>query len=359
MRNKKSAAIAVKFSPHSGRDQITNMEGAMHSFLTPIIPRCEMVGDYVFNGGHFVTYFGQHNKRLVRKVVLSASIQPDFENSEVMLVVCALGEKEVVGRDLFLDPKWEILSPAKKQDKTERARYDAGLRAHMVFHLTHAHKLPAKKDVRDQDIVSYDSAIGYLNDIIKYKKDIRHAFRGLFLKLKTGELLSLELLYNAAVEQARNEFSGLEALCPKGYVYTFDPASIFAGNIGARILNRIMLCALKTLSEHNKFKNMRVFAFNDYAEPGIMPFVRTALAEQDSRVMKKAELFLGKDGTYEVGEHKECKGAMLVLHNNSDGFGQNIETEGIGGSMDGAIGASSSAAASLERTRKDLLDFVC
>ena len=50
---------------------------------------------------------------------------------------------------------------------------------------------------------------------------------------------------------------------------------------------------------------------------------------------------------------------MLVIHNNSDGFGQNIETEGMVGSLDGAIGSSSSAAASLERNRKDLLDFIC
>lgn len=39
-----------------------------------------------------------------------------------------------------------------------------------------------------------------------------------------------------------------------------------------------------------------------------------------------------------------------------DGFGQNIESEWESGSMDGAIGANSSASASLFREREDLVD---
>jgi hypothetical protein len=48
---------------------------------------------------------------------------------------------------------------------------------------------------------------------------------------------------------------------------------------------------------------------------------------------------------------------LLTLILVTDGFGQNIETEWESGSMDGAIGANSSAAASLLRTRKDLLQY--
>lgn len=51
------------------------------------------------------------------------------------------------------------------------------------------------------------------------------------------------------------------------------------------------------------------------------------------------------------------KGTTLVLHNNSDGFGQNIETEGVS-SLDGALGVYSSAAAGLHRKRKDLMEVV-
>lgn len=46
--------------------------------------------------------------------------------------------------------------------------------------------------------------------------------------------------------------------------------------------------------------------------------------------------------------------AALVIHNNSDAFGQTIETEGQS-SMDGVIGVNSDAAVLLSRQRKDHL----
>jgi len=358
MRNKKSSALGIKFVP-GGRDSVTNMEGAMHSFVTPVVPRCEMVGDYVWRGRHALAYFGNsEKKRLCRSVVLSASIQPDFEDDQIMLTLSKLGTNVVEGYDLLIGDKWDLLSVDRKQDRRERAVYDAELRAHMIFHLTHAHFLPAKQDVSDLNILSTRATIDYLNQMIISKRVTGQHLEGKFLKLIGGEILSLELLFNIAVQQARNEFSALEALCPQGYVYTFDPASIFAATIGAAILNRLMLCALQMLSKHNKFANMRVYAFNDYTEPAIMPLVRIVLEEQQVRVMKKADLFMGKGGLYDVEEYEGCEGAMLVLHNNSDGFGQNIETEYMGCSLDGVIGASSSGAASLQRSREDLLDFV-
>ena len=72
----------------------------------------------------------------------------------------------------------------------------------------------------------------------------------------------------------------------------------------------------------------------------------------------KSELFKGHDGRYNIELLKQAEGAMLVVHNNSDGFGQNIETEHALGSLDGAVGSNSSAAASLHRGREDLLDFI-
>lgn len=51
------------------------------------------------------------------------------------------------------------------------------------------------------------------------------------------------------------------------------------------------------------------------------------------------------------------KNWALVLHNNSDAFGQNIETEGET-SMDGVIGYNSDAAVQLERGRSDLVNII-
>jgi hypothetical protein len=54
MQRKKSSAIGVKFETHC-LDKITDMEGALHTFVTPIVPYCEMVGDYRFEGMHGVS----------------------------------------------------------------------------------------------------------------------------------------------------------------------------------------------------------------------------------------------------------------------------------------------------------------
>jgi hypothetical protein len=72
--------------------------------------------------------------------------------------------------------------------------------------------------------------------------------------------------------------------------------------------------------------------------------------------MRKDDLFSGKTGAGLYNPPMDARGAMLVIHNNSDAFGQNIETEPSGGSLDGVVGEYSSASASLMRDRKDLCD---
>lgn len=168
------------------------------------------------------------------------------------------------------------------------------------------------------------------------------------------------MLFNIAIHQARNELASLEILCPQGYVYTWDPPSIFAQRIGPKILNRLMARAIIELQRMGHvWHNMRVFAFNDYRDRGVIKLLkeREGFAQ---KVRSKASLFQGPGGSkglYDVSHIPEAEGAMLVIHNNSDAFGQNIETEGMS-SLDGAIGVSSSAAAGLDRSRKDLLDHI-
>jgi hypothetical protein len=96
---------------------------------------------------------------------------------------------------------------------------------------------------------------------------------------------------------------------------------------------------------------MRAFAFNDYAGYDAVALLKKILEirRPDIRCLSKADLF-DHDGHY---DGKLFPGAALVLHNNSDGFGANIETEGST-SLDGAIGVYSSAAAGLNRRRTDL-----
>jgi hypothetical protein len=374
MRRKKNGALGVKWLKG---DYITNMEGAMHSFVTPVISRCEMMGDYRYNpafGGHGIDRFGDTLQRsrtdgrdgsnrkyqLARFVVLSASIQMDFENTQVMLNACMLEGSETIGHDLSSDSTWVILDQEAKQDDKQRQAYDKSLRQHIIYHLTEARQLPARKSV--QDLLDIIETIQLLESFITTPIDNTDKIVGRFTSLDNKQIVSVEILFNAAVQQAKNELAALEALCPQGYVYTYDPASIFARKIGAKILNRLMLAAVKHLSDHYKFKNMRVFGFNNYADRGAMSLLCLALRKQDHVVVTtKQDLFKGTggaEGLYNVAHIPQAMGSMLVIHNNSDGFGQNIETEGMVGSLDGAIGSSSSAAASLERNRKDLLDFI-
>ena len=354
------------------------VEGALHTFIATVIPRCEIVGDYAYTHGHSIVGFGSAPKtnpkvRLTRSVALSASIQPDFETPHIMLHVSALSATKIIGSDFLAsspsEEPWSILTPLAKQDPRRRASYDERLRAHMIYHLTSSHYLPARCSISSP--LTVEEAISFLKSLITSDSTthISDQLVNKFTETDNHAIISLELLYNTSIQQILNEFSALEALFPQGYVYTYDPASIFAREIGAEILNRLFLLALKSVSAYNPFTNMRTFAVNDYADEDLVELARYALASQTSlpgskgsgsesaiRCISKTELFTGKGGLYSPTNHE--KGAMLVLHNNSDGFGQNIETEGMGGSLDGTIGASSSAAASLERNRTDLLDFI-
>ncbi|KAG9233369.1 hypothetical protein BJ875DRAFT_485221 [Amylocarpus encephaloides] len=366
MRRKKNSALGVKFVhqnlAHRPVDEITNMEGALHTFITPIIPRCEVVGDYRYSGGHGITRFGTTNNpngekvHIVRDVVLSASIHMDFEDSRVMLAVCKLDHREIQGEALDVE-KWEVWPLEGKQNDTIRAEYDHALRRHMVFHLTKEHKLAARSAV--QEPMTTEEAISYLESLILSKEAIGDKLISKYVKTFNDQVISLELLYNSAIQQAVNELSVLEAICPQGYVYTYNPASIFAYEIGSQTLNRLMIAALKRVSSTNTLKNLRIFAFNDYADPQALHLVKAALNSQPKvQVLSQSDLYQGPSGIYDIRKLEEAKGAKLVVHNNSDGFGQNIETEGMFGSLDGAIGASSSASGSLRRDRGDLMNFV-
>jgi hypothetical protein len=354
MRRKKNSALGVKYVTG---DQITNMEGALHTFVTPI-SKVLMFGDYMFRAGHGVQRFERKDgKQVAREVLLSAAIQMDFEMDNVTLAVCKLEKEEVVGREL--GNGWETFSVYEKRDAGVRGKYDDALRRHMVAHLTQEGRLPARSEV-SQHAMDRSRTIGFLETVIFTSTSVSEELVGQFAKVNHGrDIVSLELLFSTAVHQLRNEFSALEIVAPQGYVYTYDPASIFAGEIGADLLNRVMFAALKHLSSENSFKNMRAYGFNDYADKRGLDLAKAALGDQNHvKVVPKGSLFKGPKNTYDPGNIEGGEEAWLVIHNNSDAFGQNIETEGESGSLDGAVGANSSAAASLERKREDLLKYV-
>lgn len=367
MRNKKSSALGVKFMSRSTPpDQITDMEGALHTFVTPLLLTF-MHGDYIYDGGHGVREFAARDGRqCARMVVLSASVQMDFEGWRVMGMLCAIGEEAFEGK--LLEEDFKILSVEKKQDARERARYDTLLRRHMVACLMPEGRIPGIDEIGKNYILDVEDTIAVLEDLIKASSS-NLSIPSLFVRLPSKRLIALDLLIYTAIHQFRNELSVLESFCSLegGYIYTSDPPSIFAQKIGATLLNRVQILGLKSLASSCTLSKMKVFAFNDYIDRKAIPLLREALRSQPGvKVMAKVELFQGRGasggdwmglkGYYEPP--KGLEGALLVVHNNSDAFGQNIESEWASGSLDGAVGAWSSAAASLVRDRKDLLDYL-
>ncbi|KFY41699.1 hypothetical protein V494_02839 [Pseudogymnoascus sp. VKM F-4513 (FW-928)] len=357
MRRKNDSALAIKFAP-GRKGVITNMEGVMHTFVTPLAGAM-MHGDYRYVGQHYVEEFPLlDGRQQARRVVVSAAVQMDFEFKSVMMEACRVEVGEVIGREL--GPDWRVLGDQEKWDGKGREEYDDGLKSHMVAHLVASKKLPPLNAVKDRAL-SYSQAVELLERHIRDPDWSPTDFQNVFVALGSTSskvIVSLEFLYNTAVHQLRNELSALEVACPQGYIYTSDPPSIFVQAIGGpKIINRLQCAALKHLAYTCRFVNMKAFAFNDYSDDGAMVLLREALrVQRHVVVLPKAKLFRGQRGRYEPGE--ELEEGILVVHNNSDAFGQNIETEFSSGSLDGAIGASTSAAASLMRDRKDLLDWI-
>lgn len=344
MRDKSDTAIAEKHN----QGRITNMDGALHTFLTPLCS-IKMSGDYQFDlsthSHKAISLEGQ-----VRSVVLSAAIHPDFElpgKDEVVMRLVEVKQSQVEGKEL---PK--NFSPYS--EGVDIKKYDQTLLEHMVYHLTEDHRLPSKNEIKNP-ILNKNDGLKLINSLIGQKNiNIGASLKNSFIDLQ-GHTISLEALFNIYLHQIRNEMSGLEALLPQGYVYTIDPPSIFAATIGTAnvdILNRMQILAFQQLKPES-FKNLKKIGFNDYSDKEAVGLYRKVFTNTSGvEICSKASLFQAN------GKYSEKSPYALVIHNNSDAFGQNIENEPSGGSIDGAIGCYSDAACCLKRSRKDLVSRV-
>ena len=341
MRNKKNLALGSKYVTG---DAITNMEGAMHAFVTPLCI-VMMLGDYAWKQGHTCSLFGDSK---VRRVILSAAVQPDFEKDNVMIALMGLEAEKVEGELLRSD--FRILTPEEKKDNTLRMKYDAEIRRHMVYHLTSKHRLPSLQEALKAEI-SLEEAIELVEKLIETTNSDLSEIESRYLRMDglTPRTLSLEMLFRLYVCQLLNEMSALEKLCTQGYVYTIDPPETFAKAIGgAALLNRLQILAFKYLVETDfSFENLKVLGFNDFKDKKALYLFKKVFPRIDVR--SREQLFSESDGHYS-SKNKYA----LVIHNNGDAFGHNIRYEGPS-SLDGAIGSYSDAACVLSPGRGDLL----
>lgn len=342
MRNKKNLALGVKYETG---DAITNMEGALHTFVTPLCNTI-LTGDYAWKGTHNIVSFMNNQGR---RVILSAAIQPDFECDTVMMQLVKPQAEAIEGRPLPED--FKILSNEAKQDSTQREAYDRLLLQHMIYHLTASHSLPKRSDIPSELPKGEDVLNALINDTSLTPVEILNRVQGKFVKVNDYRI-SLEVLLNTYIHQLHNEFSVLDKAAPQGYVYTINPPSIFAKELnGASLLNRLQILAFKYLNLVNPalFNHLQIVGFSEYADPAALVLLHQALPNMT--ILKRSVLYADQ------GRYSGPEGYALVIHNNSDAFGQNIEFEGQS-SLDGVIGSYSSAACALKRDRPDLLDHV-
>lgn len=308
-----------------------------------------MAGDYSYGRTHGIQRLPNG---MGRKVILSAAIQPDFElsgNSEVVMKIVEVKTLPIEGKIQLEDPRplWEQVERNREAFEDSLERYEHSLQAYMVHQLTQGHRLPALSEV--EEVLEPAAALERLEQLIdaRDEADLNMALMNQFVRLNE-HVISLEALFNLYVHQVRNEFSILEQNLTQGYVYTLDPPAIFARQIGTNhvnILNRLQILALKHIQKQIPLKNLKVIGFNDYADKEAVQWLRSIFREKE--VCPKSNLFQA-EGRYSVP-----RDYALVLHNNSDAFGQNIQTEGPT-SMDGVIGFYSDASIHLRRERPNL-----
>jgi hypothetical protein len=357
MRCKKRTALGVKWTKG---DKITNMEGAIHTFVTSI-ELAWLHGEKGYNKGHtFTPYLPSGKFRTGRQVLISNMIHQDFETKEVMMEVSALAKNKTT-----LTVDFEIPTTKEKQSDDVRDKYDDCLRRLLVYNLTADGELPSIEK-GSPSAMSRSQAKSFLaNKVLKGEcsdtlGQVRNKFFWMDSKPKKDTpLLSLEILVTTAYHQFRNELDALERICKhQGYTYTFSAPKIFIGEFG--ITDGLMACiysaGLKHYLQTTKVQNMRVFQMPEV--PGEwVSMMRAALSvAPEVRVMTKQELYSNKDPPDSYSP--PYAGTMLVLHNCSDGFGQNIQYEVGAGSLDAIIGRFTSAAGSLLNDREDLVSMV-
>ncbi|BGP50263.1 hypothetical protein JCM10450v2_006179 [Rhodotorula kratochvilovae] len=366
MRNKRDSAITTKYLPGTA---ITNGEAALHSFVTALVPTT-MCGDYAWQGGHSVIELGttpDARHRLGRRVILSTALHQDFEDGQVAELFYAVEREVLEGRDISAYGPFRVPSVEEKDNNAARASYDLRLKRHAVHHLVRSRVLPALGDLPYPPwSVAQATTLLKRHFATSPSEPTSTTVQSRFLLLASGTVLSLEFLYVSYVASLSNELSKLEALCPAaqgGYAYTFSPPSIFARRLPPEFSTLLVLLALHELvlasspAPAPALPAMRLFALGAHtpALAALLPLARSALPSHIA-LLTREQLFPPPGGTLVLPPSAER--AALVLHNNSDAFGQNVQSEQAGGSLDGVLGAWGDASRGLRRERADLCHWV-
>ncbi|GAA5837423.1 hypothetical protein JCM11251_002104 [Rhodosporidiobolus azoricus] len=378
MRNKRDSAITTKYLPGTA---ITNAEAVLHSFVTALV-KVKQCADYAWQNGHSAVPLGLTSDgkyRLARPFVLSTSLHNDFEDAQVAERFFAVEREAVVGRDLLASGNFRVPSVEEKNDPVFRAQYDHSLKQHAVFHLLPSRRLPSFAALPNP-AWTVPQTVSFLRSYLSAPLSSSSTtplpsslLQDRFLLLLPSSspspptTLSLCLLYLTYLHSLSNELSALEALTgPGGYAYTYDPPSIFARRLPNEVSTLLTICALREIvlsypgGVDQALPRMRLFALTDYTPllSSLLPLLRLSLPSHIP-ALSRTSLFPPPLQTLAPPSLlPELNGATLVVHNNSDAFGQNVESEESGGSVDGVVGSWGDGARGLNREREDLCRLI-
>ncbi|KAL8278718.1 hypothetical protein RQP46_008787 [Phenoliferia psychrophenolica] len=193
MTHKRDSALGSKFIENRESCTITNMEGALHTFVTAVLP-IKLHGDPAYRSGHTVLEFPKvGGKKHYRPVLLSTQIHLDFELRDVGGVLYSLEDAEVLGE--ALEDSFEVLEAAKKHNPVDRRVYDTKLRRHAILHLTKSGRLPR---ARATTPITSPDAIDMLEADLRSPTFTPNLLCGEFVITSTG-VLSLEMMEESYV----------------------------------------------------------------------------------------------------------------------------------------------------------------
>ncbi len=341
-KNKRAGAIGEKYKPNT---KITNMEGALHTFVTFILPTT-LAGDPGWDNGYVINRRPDH---LGREVVLSTAIQPDFESRAVLWDLLHVSENSIQGESVSADfkPLAERFPPDSSEFREALPNYEDQLKRHMISFLTEEKRIPGSNEEGVEKLEGW-KAMQLIRHLIEGEVPGAKDLKNVVLSLGQREEFCLEALFNLVLEQIRYELSALDQLLPQGYVYSIDPPKIFTrylGDGGTRLLNHLQVFALRCLRDEGAhFQNLKCIAFNNFEEfDSSLDLMQKVFHDRGVEIISKKELY-DENGNYKVPANM-----ALVIHNNSDAFGQNIQSEEGKSSLDATVGQASDAAVSLNQ----------
>jgi hypothetical protein len=312
---------------------ITNVE-AIYAQLQVQLVAAHATGDIVYQGAK-----SRFQGDLGRPVIVSTNIHPDYELPGAGKVMALLTE-------VTESPKRKLLADVLKYD-TDEGLLDALVHHHTADGLPSLSELTANKENR-YTLLNLEEA---KQEIEKRITGETGTLQNVFVKLPSGEIHSLEALYTHYLLQLKNELLGLESLTPHGYVYTIDPPQIFARQFDSKLMTRLQILAFKQLNSEFELKGLKVIGFNEVGHPGTVDLLKSVFG--DKAVAKVPGIY--SDGP--TPKYMLKQDWALVIHNNSDAFGNNLVNEGGFGSLDAAVGALTTAAVALRPSQPNRLTY--